>query len=680
MTTELKTTTDTYYNMQRSSLASSGAQDKAMPLVVERLPSNEEAATITRHDLGLCRTRRKRAPNNTRSHPSFGFLNSSSLFSLILIGLLTILLQNPMVQAQESTTSSSSRQVVVYDLPTFSMLLHVLVETTGADDDDTTIIVDDPVYLDLEIFQETLERVTQFHLIDMFQQYEGFHQEQFIKVELATKVRQQDSLTDISSSSSNNGKEKHVPLQSAFSGVISYSFPTDSVPDRADVDQTIAGVLERALIGDNFLLLLQRYLSTGVLGAIQDIVEIQIGTKPILQLGFGGVEPAEESQQPQPPFTSSTDDDSILLNNNNQQGATSQNNNGNAIQSNNNNQQLNAITIVAIVTFLTLSCLLMLFGATVILVMKDRAKQEEALQGDTMTSLGMGSNGKGKDGEETDMDEEVGGRTKINRHGDSKDMPAWKRAVLPVLRRAILVRRYWKKQIRKQRRTRRNGATSPSSNGSPTEPAEDDSNNNEDDVYGDDGLNDEDIYYDDGLTDEEAANQWLDNWTQSLTSIPIRKVSRATTAASEAVASSPNKKRTKKKKKQPLAPHPAKRQSEQNFLGGIIEEEEDEEEESDDDDSEEKKEDDTAFVDDSVVFEDGLGDRHQELKSVIMDEDFSVGSPSLPTVSPSTKSYGSSARKKKQVEQDDLPAPLSLDLGDVDDLDHDDRIEDVDLS
>ena len=675
MTTELNTTG----NMQRSPLAVSGAQDKTMPLViplVERHPPNEEAATPRHEKRGSqssITTRRKRrtAPNTTR-HASFGIMNSSSLLSLIIVGLLTIL-SNPrsMAHAQESETksSSSSRQVLDYDLPTFSMLMHVLVETTNADDDDTTIY-DDPVYLDLEIFQETLDRVTQFHLIDMFQRYEGFHEEQFLKVQLVTKVRQQDSLTDISSSSStNNSNEKHVPLQSAFSGVISYSFPTEVVPEEADVDQTIAGILERALVGDNFLLLLQRYLSTGVLGAIEDIVEIQIGTKPILQLGFGGVEPVEQ----QPPLTSSTDDDKILFTN--PQGTTSQN--ANAGQSNNNNQQLNAITIVAIVTFLTLSCFLMLFGATVILVMKDRAKQEEALQGDTMTSLGMGSNGKGKNGEDTDMDEEVGGRTKTNRHGDSKNMPAWKRAVLPVLRRAILVRRYWKKQIRKQRKTSRAGASTPTSNDSPTQPAHDESsNNNDDDAYGDDGLNDEDIYYDDDLTDEEAANQWLDNWTQSLTSIPVRNVSRATSA--EAVANSPNMKRTKKKKKQPLAPHPARRQSEQNFLGEIIEEEEDEVES--DDDYDEKKEDDSAVIYDSVVVEDGLGDRHQELKSVIMDEDYTVGSPSLSAVSPSTKSYGSSARKKKHVEQDDLPAPLSLDLGDVDDLDHDDRIEDVDLS
>lgn len=206
----------------------------------------------------------------------------------------------------------------------------------------------------------------------------------------------------------------------------------------------------------------------------------------------------------------------------------------------------------------------------------------------------------------------------------------------------------------------------------------------------DDGLNDEDVYYDDGLTDEEAANQWLDAWSQSITSIPVRSIHTRQGGAS------PGKKHVKKKKSSKsnmatLAPHPAKRQSKKAFLCCIAEED--------------------SVVDSctnsvlmmehsnvSVSHDKDLEasspggsnttkiclelDRIQELASVIMEEEYPHTTPGRTTPPKSTGNatliYGNSARKQPSsrsvVEESELE-----EYQDVDGMGLD-RIQDVELS
>ncbi|CAB9508691.1 expressed unknown protein [Seminavis robusta] len=451
---------------------------------------------------------------------------------LVLVACLALLLiLQPSVNAQES----QSRQVHKYALPAFSMVLRVSVDRDEDDGDD------DEVYLDLEIFQETLEHVTQFHLTDIFQQHthqhdDSFQQEQFIRVQLSSKVRQ-----EIVQDGAPVNRE-HVPLHAGFNGIVSYSFPSDAVPPTGRVEQAISNVLEDALVAENYLLLFRRYLSSGALSSIEDVYQIAIGTQQLTVLETNTNKPLIPNDTPSTA------------------AAAAQQNNANK------KKQLNAVTIVAIVIFLTLSCLLMLFGATVVLLMKDRAKQERSLNGQTMTSIGMGTKKNGNnDDEEDDNDDQEERLEDDERTTDTSEAPAWKRAILPVLRKAIMVRRYWKKHVRRQRKARKHD---PNLGGGGT--SSDDSSNASGGAE-DDGLNDEDVYYDENLTDEEAANQWLDAWQASITSIPLRSV-RPNTMDSN--SKSPSKKHVKKKKasKMPLAPRPATRQSKNTFLCCIAEE------------------------------------------------------------------------------------------------------------
>jgi len=546
---------------------------------------------------------------------------------------------------RDSSSASSSRQIKHFNLPVFGMQFHITVdENTNTDDenddDDAELYLDD-----IEMFQETLERVTQIHLTDIFQQYDGkifSDDERLIKVALVTKVRQEGFCAQVS----NGATTKHLPLSAAYSGMVTFSFPTDHVPSSTeDVASSISNILEQSLVGDNYLLLLRRYLNTGILAAIEEIPTITIETTVVVDLEYSSSISTINTGTANDSGGVSPDIDS-----------TKSNNIASTTTKTQHHQQLNVIAIVAIVAFLTLSCLLMLFGATIMLIMKDRAQQEETLQDQTMTSLGMVAS---KNDEEA-----LQGEARTNRHGDSKDMPKWKRMVLPVLRRAITVRRYWKNQLKKRNRTKGTDATTNTTNNT-VDSLEDgpvavivahngDSINLEDD----DGLNDEDIYYDDKLTDEEAAALWLDRWTQSLTSIPIRKVSPSTTARQEAATAAtasrtaPSKqhhRRKSSKKSRPLQPHPAKRQSQQNFLGCIAEDEENDDEDEDD------------F--DGSTSGSSSGDGHEESQLNIDSKN----------ISKEMTSKISSRSLEKDVPTESYDG-FELDAED------DDRIEDVDLS
>jgi hypothetical protein len=525
--------------------------------------------------------------------------------------LLTFLCRGCHAEDPSATTiPSESRQVHKYALPAFSMVLRVSVEQDlqAADDDD--------LYLDLEIFQETLEHVTQFHMADIFQQhhdqYADFKNEQFIRIQLSTKVREEINPDQYDT---DTAPREHVPLHAGFSGVVSFSFPSDAVPPIDRVESAIATVLEDALVAENYLLLFRRYLSSGVLADIEDVYEIRIGTEQLTVL--------ETSTKPLSDSETNTDESSSS-----QQTAKTSNDS--------NQKQINVVTIVAIVIFLTLSCLLMLFGATVVLVMKDRAKQEESLQGQTMVSIGMGTKKSTRthNGEAT-TDE---GKEGSDEDDSSTATPAWKRAVLPILRKAVTVRRYWKKQMRKQRKARKKAKAKEEPQAGTSS---DDSSAGADDKEEkeDDGLNDDDVYYDESLSDDEAANQWLDAWQASITSIPVRSV-KGNSASGKNPHSSPSKKHVKKKKtsKRPLAPRPATRQSKKAFLCCIAEED--------------------SVVDSASIFDDlELGDqslrsakspreldRIEELTSVVLEEDYPATSPA----------YGASARKKKQQLQENI--------------------------
>lgn len=399
------------------------------------------------------------------------------------------------------------------------------------------------------------------------------------------------------------------------------------------MDELIRELLESALVAENYMLLFRRYLSSGVLADIEDVEDMRIGTELLNVVDT----PAPHDSQPfqtMPPRSSSK-----------------------------KTKQLNAVTIVAIVIFLTLSCLLMLFGATVVLLMNDRNKQEEDIHGQAIRSMGMGAGKKAKTNKSN-----LEGDDDSDEDSTATTTPMWKQAVLPFLRKAIMVRRYWRKHLRKQRRARRKQNKSQGAAGNPNEA---DVSPSPAVLEEDDGLNDEDVYYDDGLSDEEAANQYLDAWSQSITSIPLRSISNTRGGAH---GHSPGKKHVKKKKtsKMDLAPHPAKRQSKNTFLSCITEED--------------------SVVDTNSVMEpedleastpSSTGsrrsnttkiclelDRIQELASTIMEEEYPEKATS-PTSLATSKSfpgeYGQSVRKKKMSKAEDDENELH-------------RIQDVDLS
>jgi hypothetical protein len=166
--------------------------------------------------------------------------------------------------------------------------------------------------------------------------------------------------------------------------------------------------------------------------------------------------------------------------------------------------------------------------------------------------------------------------------------------------------------------------------------AADDKDENEDD-----GLNNDDVYYDENLSDDEAANQWLDAWQASITSIPVRSV-KGNNASNKNPHSSPSKKHVKKKKssKSALAPNPAKRQSKKAFLCCIAEED--------------SVIDGSSGIDDPELGDRSLRstksprdlDRIEELTSVVLEEEYPLTTP-VP---------GTSARKKKKQLQEALAA------------------------
>lgn len=562
---------------------------------------------------------------------------------LLLLCLLLVL-------GRTHAQSNNNRQIQRYPLPAFSMLLKVRVDELSTDDDAE-------VYLDLQVFQETLERVTQLHLTDVFQQAEGRVEfdEKFLRIQLSSKVRQ-----DIAVEPDHHQNQRvHVPLHAGFSGVVSYSFPQGVLPSEDRVDMLVEELLESALVAENYMLLFRRYLSSGVLADIEDVQDIRIGTQLL-----------NVAETPPPKHEEHIYDETI--------DNTSHNNDS-------HKKHLNAVTIVAIVIFLTLSCLLMLFGATVVLLMKDRARQEEKYTGQTMTSIGMGTNKKKEDGtlneDEDDNDSDDDEDTAVT------TTPAWKRAVLPVLRKAVMVRRYWRKHMRKQkfRNTKTNAAPTTPVAVNPNEAAS--ATNFE---HEDDGLNDEDVYYDENLSDEEAASQWLDAWQASITSIPVRTI-----ASSRQVppGSSPNKRKKKKQSKAPLAPHPAKRQSKKAFLCCIAEEDSVVETNSimDPDDLE------LGASPRSAVGSPRNGgknnttkiclelDRIQELASVIMEEEYPKKVPVSPAATLSPRSPDTPAALVSSASFPGASSSLTkskkkltgFDEGDYEGLE---RIQDVDLS
>lgn len=635
------------------------------------------------------------------------------------------------VTAVENNAYSQLRNVQNYDIPAFSMLLRLRVDDKNSEDDFYKYYDDefDGVYVDLEILQETLEHVTQLHLQHTFSsimssmltstksvdpKWSVLKPASFHGLQLSCKVRQETTLViipDEDAVESNDENSQHIPLHAAYSGVVTFSFQHNNAQTmeeeshRMAVQDAIAQLLEHSLVAENYLLLFRRYMSTNVLANIEDISDISIGTKLLSVLSPTNTASTSTTPvQPQQPGHSATKKKS----------------------------DLNAVTIVAIVLFMILTCVTVLFATTIVLLMKDRAKQERIHNGQTMSSLGMGAaSASGSATIPDSSDEEATTTTTTtNKDGNTKDesetsKAAWKRALLPILRKAIMVRRYWKKQLRKQRQARRrnkkNAAAGNHETGS-VDPNSNDPNLNkvnttlmmeEDDLdeEDDDGLKDEDIYYDDGLSDEEAANLWLDSWSQSLTSIPVRKVkvrnsaSSTNKSGSSAVPmGSPPGKHVKKKKidkHKALAPNPAKRQSKKAFLCCIAEEDsvmdgalvEGDEEEDDDDDSDENDDMEQGGGDGkrsshsstcsggssagNVILQKRRDHKIQELATVIMEEDSAAGTRQASTESAPVV-FGASARRKKQETR---PMGASGSMGNSASFEEEiDGIEDVDLT
>lgn len=481
---------------------------------------------------------------------------------LLTISTLQISLTSCNAQTAPSTASASlfyqvstSRSVMDAALPTFSMTIEVEIN-----EDESTY---DPDYYTKGAFAETLEKITQLHLKDIFEhrEYESLAEltlpgEEFIDVKLASKIRVSDGTADDDNNSVTS--DNILTLHAGFTGTATFSFPTDQMPTQGRLDLQSQEVLEQALSGKNYLLLVSRYISTSILYSIQDVKNVFVGTELLNIVVFDDT---------------NNDSSSIAAD----ALSTSQQKESTGSNSSSSDDKLNPIAIVAISIMISLFCALALFGVAVVMLLLDRSKQEKALNGQTMDSLGMGTkkNTDNKDGSDEDSEEE------------DKEDAAWKQAVLKVLSKALMVRRYWKRAIRKAKKMRRQEKRKRDRGNatSATEATTSDKNTDksghadktidiEDSSSDDDSLTD-DIYYDEHLTDEEAANQWLDTWTQSLTSIPLRSMANTRShnqGNPTRISPQKRKKKASSSRKTILEPRPATRQSARMFLSCIAEE------------------------------------------------------------------------------------------------------------
>lgn len=449
---------------------------------------------------------------------------------------------------RQETNLLETTEYKEYPLPAFAMTLRLRNNDHENDDD-----------WDENDFATSLERVTKIHLQSIFQNSESHilevHDEMFEDLKLSAKVRlisQEDDLKQIIVDDYHTGNNyQHSYVAAAFSGIVSYRFPKDSktgeslVPDNHLVDMAITEILHKALVGENYLLLFRRYLSDPLLGQVDDVQDLSIGTEVLSVMDSNTVKSTAETED--------KDDEHI-----------------------------HTITVVAIILFMTLSCLLVLFGSAVIFVMRDKKQIDQRHNEQAMASAN-----------DANDNATIATTDPHSEEGDSgaREQDAlWKHHVLDMLRQFLVVRRQWRRQIRllhrkakKHWKKRRSDVLSFATNRRTMEKEQttkgssypgdesyaydfdfsDISNNDgaqsnkkvgEEEEEDDDGWDDS-VYYDEDVRNDEA---WLDEWSKTLTSIPLTKIN-----------SSPGK---KKKDKATLAPRPAFRQARHLFLQSIDEE------------------------------------------------------------------------------------------------------------